>query len=398
MSVSYWQKNKSPAHHSVDIVIIGAGLSGISNAYWINKLDPHLKIIVVDKGEVGNGASGRNAGFITCGSTDHFSNMTSSYGDKKATEIWKFTEENHKLIVKELGHNTLFQECEYKQQGSWTLASSEHEAKIIQKDTVSLQKKNVCVYWKDQYALEQRFRNTESSAHCITGFYGGAHYMDDAEVNPIKLIKATIKKMGSIVKVMTYEEVHGITEYRDRLQVNTSNLLIETDFVVLATNAWLSQLFSYFEDKIFPTRGQIIVTEPVDMFLEPCYCSFVLDYFRQLKDGSVLIGGFRNTDVEKEVGLSDEVNPIIHRKLQEFLNKHFPILRGVPIKHQWSGVMGYSKDSYPMVGSLPEDSRIFFTGGFTGHGLGFTFNIGRTLAELMINGKDPGIFGARRFN
>ena len=59
--------------------------------------------------------------------------------------------------------------------------------------------------------------------------------------------------------------------------------------------------------------------------------------------------------------------------------------------------MGYSKDSYPIVGSLPEDPRIFFTGGFTGHGLGFTFNIGRTLAELMINGKDPGIFGARRF-
>ena len=398
MSVSYWQKNKSPGHLNVDVVIIGAGLSGISDAYWLNKLAPYLKIMVVDKGAVGSGASGRNAGFITCGSADHFSNMTSSYGEKKATEIWKFTEDNHKLLIKELGYNILLQECEYKQQGSWTLAASEHEADTIKNAVAKLKEKNVEVYWKQEYEIEERFRNNELFSPCVTGFHGGAHYMDDAEVNPIKLIEVMKRKMCNTVKIVTYEEVHEITEYRGRLQVNTNNLLIETDSVVLATNAWSSQLFSYFEDKIFPTRGQIIVTEPVDMFLEPCYCSFVLDYFRQLKDGSVLIGGFRNTDVEKEVGFSDEINPQIHEKLQDFLNKHFPILRNVPIKHRWAGVMGFSKDGYPMVGSLPEDPRIFFTGGFTGHGLGFTFNIGKTLAELMVNGKDPGIFGARRFN
>ena len=51
-----------------------------------------------------------------------------------------------------------------------------------------------------------------------------------------------------------------------------------------------------------------------------------------------------------------------------------------------------------MVGSLPEDPRIFFSVGFTAHGLGYTFKMGQVLAELMLEGKDPGIFGARRFN
>ena len=247
MSVSYWQKDLSPGHLQADVVIVGAGLSGISNAYWLSKLDPSLKIIVVEQGAVGSGASGRNAGFITCGSTDHFSNMTSSYGEEKATEIWKFTEDNHKLLVKELGFNTLSQECEYIQQGSWTLASSEHEAEIIQKATLKLREKNVEVYWGDQHVVENRFRNNDLSSTCITGFYGGSHYMDDAEVNPLKLISAIQNKMSSTVKVLTYEEVHDITEYRDRLQVNTRKLLIETDAVVLATNAWSNQLFSYFE-------------------------------------------------------------------------------------------------------------------------------------------------------
>ena len=180
--------------------------------------------------------------------------------------------------------------------------------------------------------------------------------------------------------------------------VTGRNIEILTDSIVLATNAYSNQLFSYFENKIAPTRGQIIVTEPVPQFLEPCYCSFVLDYFRQLSDGRVLIGGFRNTDVEKEVGFSDEINPIIDKKLEVFLHDHFPILRNKNIDYRWSGVMGFAADGYPMVGSLPEDPRIFFTVGFTAHGLGYTFKMGQVLADLMLDGKDPGIFGGRRFN
>jgi gamma-glutamylputrescine oxidase len=385
MSVSYWDNTKYGWNFddSCDVLIIGAGLAGRSTRYWLNKLDPEIKTITVDKGHLGSGASGRNAGFITCGSTEHFSRMTSAYGEGKAEKIWKFTEYNHQLIVEEFGRKFLERECEYRNLGSWTLAATEHEIEVIGQTVNALNDKGVNVEWR-----EHAFDGAE-------GFHGGAYYKDDGEIHPVKYMRNALNASGD--PIWTNEEVFSIETKDDCLLVRTNSHNIKAQSIVLCTNAWSSQLFPWFKDKISPMRGQIIVTEPVAPFLQPSYCSFVLDYFRQLVDGSVLIGGFRNADVEREVGYSDEINPRINEKLEGFLNEHFPILRNKRILHRWSGVMGFAADGYPMVGALDEDPRIFYNAGFTAHGLGFTFATGELTAKLILEGQDPGIFSGRRF-
>ena len=45
-----------------DVCIVGAGLTGISTAYYLSELDPSLKIVVLEKNKIGWGASGRNGG------------------------------------------------------------------------------------------------------------------------------------------------------------------------------------------------------------------------------------------------------------------------------------------------------------------------------------------------
>jgi len=388
MSVSYWQDNMTTSLPiaEVDVAIVGGGLAGTSIAYWLRKKDPSLKVLIVEKSSIGSGASGRNAGFITCGSTEHFSRMTSAYGSEKAAEIWKFTEQNHELLLSEFGQKNLEDYCEYRRKGSWTLAATEHEIEVIQNSISALQGQGVRVGW---FGKEE----VEKTLHC-EGFYGGAKYFDDGEIHPIKLLSVLLA--NSQAGLLLWSEVYKIEQHDNHLMMFSKMGRVKTQAVILATNGYSGLLFDYFKDKVVPTRGQIIATSPVEQFLEPCYCGFVLDYFRQLIDGTVLIGGFRNADVEKEVGYSDEINPIINQKLEEFLHAHFPLLREVDVSYRWSGVMGFSRDSYPLVGSLPQESRIYFAVGFTGHGLGFTFNIGRTLVDLMLDGKDPGIFTARR--
>jgi len=390
MSVSYWQNSihKNYPPEKADVLIIGAGLAGLSTAYWLNKKDPNLDVRIVDKGTIGHGASGRNAGFITCGSTEHFSRMTSAYGEDKATQIWKFTEENHQLLLGEFGKETLANLCEYRNLGSWTLASTPHEVEVIQETASRLQDKGVNVRWFSKDYVEAKM--------LCEGFLGGAFYADDGEIHPVKLLHHLYDNSG-LAMFYPNEEVFEIKETEEGLNVLTTSMSFTTSSVVIATNAWSAQLDPFFQDKIAPTRGQIIVTEPVEPFLEPSYCSFVLDYFRQLVDGRVLIGGFRNADVEKEIGFSDEINPLINQKLERFLSEHFPILRGKKIDHRWSGVMGFSADGYPMIGSLPGNPGVFYSVGFTAHGLGFTFNTSRLLVDLMLEGKDPGIFSGRRF-
>jgi len=386
MSVSYWQDTVGlTTEDEVDVVIIGAGLAGLSTAYWLSKLDPDLRITVVEKGKIGHGASGRNAGFITCGSTEHFSRMSSAYGESKAEQIWKFTEYNHRLMVDEFGKEFLERQCEYRNLGSWTLAATEHEIEVIGQTVSLLQDRGVSVEWRDQV-----FEGTE-------GFYGGAFYKDDGEIHPAKYLWHLALQTGNKVNIVENAEVFEIDNQGERIVLKTNKKRITADALVLCTNAWSGQLFPWFQNKVTPMRGQIVVTEPVEPFLQPSYCSFVLDYFRQLVDGRVLIGGFRNADVEKEVGYSDEINPIIHEKLEGFLHEHFPVLRDKRIDYRWSGVMGFAADGYPLVGALDEDPRVFYNVGFTAHGLGFTFATGELTAKLMLQGQDPGIFSGRRF-
>jgi glycine/D-amino acid oxidase-like deaminating enzyme len=128
-----------------------------------------------------------------------------------------------------------------------------------------------------------------------------------------------------------------------------------------------------------------------------CYANFVLDYFRQLEDGRVLIGGFRQIEKDTEVGYSDHTTDAIQNALYEFLQKYIPRLEGKKITHRWSGIMGFAADGQPMVGSLPDDQQVFFTGGFTAHGLGLAFHSGKCVVDLMFGRDIPEFINAKRF-
>ena len=84
MSVSYWNDVQNKPQVSFDIAIIGGGIAGLSTAYWLLKEDPNLKICILEKGELGAGATGRNAGFITCGSVEHFNRLVGKHGENEA--------------------------------------------------------------------------------------------------------------------------------------------------------------------------------------------------------------------------------------------------------------------------------------------------------------------------
>ena len=170
--------------------------------------------------------------------------------------------------------------------------------------------------------------------------------------------------------------------------------------VVIATNGYSSLINKYFENKIFATKGQILVTEPMnERFMEgPCYANFVLDYFRQLPTGHMLIGGFRQLEKETEVGYSDHTTAKIQSALEEFLRHHIPKVKTAKIVYRWSGIMGFSVDGQPLVGALPEDSQIMFVGGFTGHGLGLSFNSAKTMVDAMYGRPIPKFISAKRFS
>ena len=385
MSVSYWQDNsRQTADTAFDVVIIGAGISGAASAYWLK--DSGLRVAVVEKGDVCAGASGRNAGFITCGSVEHFSRQAATHGEEKALDLWRMSQENLTLIEEHLVADGLA--CDYRRAGTYSLAGSPHEMDVLRATAGELQGHGVRVEVVDESHVQD--------ALGARGFYGGVLYQDDGEVHPVKLVRGMLDRSGATV--FPHHSVWEITSSGDGVEIKTQNRTFSAAIAIMATNGYSAQLHPWFEGKIYPTRGQIIVTEPVAPFMSaPCYCNFVLDYFRQLPDGRVLIGGFRQLGREEEKGTNDHIHPEIHQALEDFLNTHFAALEGVKITHRWAGTMGFSQDSLPMIGSLPAQPNIYFVGGYTGHGIGWGFKAGQLLARLVLHGETPPHISARRF-
>ncbi len=395
MSVSFWQdlsKYKNQKIISKDVIIVGGGIAGLSTAFWLKHEDPSLSIAVLEKGAVGSGATGRNAGFITCGSVEHYNRMVEKHGESQAKEIWKFSEENLKLLNEYLlkGHEG---EVSFQTQGSFSLASTNEEFKELKRAKALMSSHGVSVETLEVVDIKKRLH--------VEGFVGGIKYCDDASIDPIALLSLMRKKLEagpSPVEFYEHNEVFELSSKSDTQVVVTQAHTFEGQAVVLATNAYSSLIDSYFENKIYPTRGQILITEKVPLFMEgPCYANFVLDYFRQLPTGEVIIGGFRQLQKDAEVGFSDQTTFVIQKALEDFLHLHIPHLRGKKVTHRWSGVMGFSADGQPLVGSLPTNPQVYFLGGFTAHGLGLAFHCAKTLSQLIFGQSPPQWLSARRF-
>jgi gamma-glutamylputrescine oxidase len=386
MSISVWQDDTSPGDVvTTDVIIVGAGISGASIAWWLK--DAGLDVVVLDKGEVCAGATGKNAGFITCGSVEHFNRQMERLGVDDALALWRMSQDNIDLIEELLVGDGL--DCDFARRGTYSLAGTEQELGELRETCDTLHGLGMNVDWIER---EDVLRDL-GAEH----FTGGVLYQDDGEVHPVKLTRGMLARSGA--RVFPHHEVRDIASTGDTVTIKTQRATFEGTLCILATNGYSHTVHPWFREKIYPTRGQIIVTEPVAPFLPaPCYANFVLDYFRQLPDGRVLIGGFRQLEKEREIGTADEPSPVIHAALEDFLHKHFPRLRGVKIDYHWAGIMGFSVDGLPMIGALPGSPNIYFLGGYTAHGIGWGFKAGQLLSRLILDGEPPPIISARRFH
>ena len=402
MSKSYWidkeqLKIKEPSQNNqeeknYDIVVIGGGVAGVSTAYWLKKTDPSLKVAILEKAPyLSQGASGRNAGFITCGSVEHFNRMVENYGKEKALNIWRYSEENLKLlkehIIKDNGPA-----LDFKQSGTFSLASDDKEFSELKKVAALMDEENIGVEVLNSSDIEKRVG--------AINFVGGIKYLEDAEVHPVKLVEQIYKTLPEDVDIYLNTEVSSIDNVGDSRTCYTNNGTFNSMAVVMATNGYSALLSDFLSDKIIATRGQILTMEAVPKFMEgPCYANFVLDYFRQLPNGQMLIGGFRQESQSQDVGYENITDEATQNALHDFIKKYIPQCKDVKVSHRWAGIMGFSKDMQPVIGPVSGDPQTWVVGGFTGHGLGLAFMSGKVLAEALMEGKEvPDFVQSTRFD
>ena len=394
MSISYWQNSfYNPAQKSqknYDIVIIGAGIAGLSTAYWIEKSWPNLKIALIDKNFMAAGASGKNAGFVTCGSAEHFDKLHKQFGLNKAVEIWRFSEKNRQLVGEEIIQNDK-SIVDYSQTGSATVCpnseSWDRYTKIY--NTMTEAQIDVELLPPDQLQKDYGVKNA----------IGAIQYLHDGIIHPIKLlnqIKTRLKKTDFFWN----EEVFQVSEESQSVQVQTLSHKFNAAKVFVGLNGFLPQIFPQFKNLVKPQRGQVIVTEQLPAFVKgPCYLTQHLCYFRQLPTGELLVGGFRNHDLETENTSLDEISLKIQKALTDFTQSYFNNRTDVKINYRWSGVMGFTEDGQMLIGKIPNTQNIYTMAGCSGHGMGLSFHAAKVMVDHALANTDiPSHLSMNRIN
>src|SRR5206468_1060070 len=123
---------------------------------------------------------------------------------------------------------------------------------------------------------------------------------------------------------------------------------LDAEHVIVATDGYGHGLVPELADLIWPTRGQVIVSEPLDRVLydKPHYARQGFDYWQQLPDGRVLLGGFRDVSIMDELTDVEVTTPRIQDSLERFLGE---LIDETPrISHRWAGIFGLTQDLLPL--------------------------------------------------
>ncbi|WIG57480.1 MAG: hypothetical protein OJF49_000224 [Ktedonobacterales bacterium] len=389
-SVSFWQAETEifdapqsapqlEGAHEAEIAIIGAGITGTAAALWLARAG--MRVAVIEGRRIAAGASGRNGGFLLSGTSESYATAIARYGHECAYRIWDFTVRNQTIAAQLVGELAeAGWECGYQRVGSLRIASAEAELDELAASITLLHEDGWQAETTTRDQLPQRLRHA---------YLGGIYYPLDAEIQPARFV-AGIARLATQEGAAFYEK-SPVT----RLSVDTNGILIETEHgslrarqVLLAANAWLPDLAQqvgadWLARAITPTRGQMLATEPVAerIFTCPCYANEGYEYFRQLADGRLVIGGWRNTSFDSE-NTADETpgNPVqdnVERFLRDILR--LPDLR---VEQRWAGIMAFSADGLPFVGALPGVPDVYVSGGYTGHGNAYALLAARLISDL----------------
>ena len=360
----YWLEEPSPARAQTkldgraDVAIVGAGVTGCSAA--LRLAEAGLRVRVHDARRIAGGASGRNGGFALGGGAARYDVARETYGAERAAAYWRWTEDALDRMA-ELAGDAL------TRPGSYRLAADEEEREGIKLEYEALREDGLDAEWLD---------DVPGGAAGL--FHGAISHPHDGSVQPARFVR----------RLAALATAAG-AEIREHDAVEDIEAL-DADRVLVATDGYGHGLVPELADLIWPTRGQVIVSAPLNetLYDRPHYARNGFDYWQQLPDGRILLGGFRDVSILDELTDVEETTPTIQASLESFLHE----LAGerVGVTHRWAGIFGLTQDLLPLVGPVPgRDEQVWVAGGYSGHGNVLGFACGALVADAILGHESP---------
>jgi gamma-glutamylputrescine oxidase len=356
----FWLAESRPTVDSreldpVDVAVIGAGITGCACAAALAAEGKRVR--VYDARGIGEGASGRNGGFALRGAAARYDVARETYGADAARELWRRTEHAVDRLESLAGDA-------FRRSGSLRLAADVEERVEIRAEYDALREDGFAAEWQDELP------------HLRSDFRGAIFHPTDGAVQPAGVVQRLADRAAAA----------GASFAPRRRLESVEDAGAEE--VVIATDGSGRGLLPELDEALWPARGQVVATEPLAERLFDCphYARHGFDYWQQLPNGRIVLGGFRDFSILTEMTDDETTTQPIQDALDAFLVE---LLGEMPnVTHRWAGIFGLTQDLLPLVGPVPGHDGVWVAAGYSGHGNVLGLLCGELVAAAVLDRDD----------
>ena len=396
----------------VDVVVIGAGIIGVTAAYFLAKKG--LSVALIEKGHVAGEQSSRNWGWCRQQGRDEREIALA----RESVRLWEVLQDE---IGSDLG---------FRRTGVLFVTEDEEELSVWERWAKRAKR----------YDVETRVlaaaQAMDMTPGCTRRWVGGIHTPTDGRAEPAVAVPA-IARAAQEKGVTIHQDcaARGIETQAGRVSaVVTEKGLIKTDRVLCAAGAW-SSMFCRRHDIELPqllVRGSVIRTKPLPSVTEGAVASSAFCIRRRLDGGYTLalrqhntldltpaafryffafLPAYRQEGAQMKLRLNGRffqalrwprkwtldqrspfedvrvLDPKPDRKVLSTalsnLRKAFPSLEQAVIAQSWAGMIDVTPDAVPVISAVDKLPGLTLATGFSGHGFGIGPGAGHLAADLV---------------
>ncbi|MDB4949815.1 MAG: dependent oxidoreductase [Gemmatimonadetes bacterium] len=340
-----------------DVCVVGLGGSGLSAVREL--LGAGLRVVGVDAGMVGGGAAGRNGGFLLAGLAAFYHDAAAELGRERAARLYRMTMDELARIAAETPEAV-------RLTGSLRIAADGGERADCRAQLDAMRADGLPV---------ESYEGPEGT---------GLLFPTDGTFQPLRRCRSLALRARAdgarLFERSAAVRVGGT-------QVATTAGRVRCGAVVVAVDGRLEALLPEVEGRVRTARLQMLATAPAPevRYPRPVYHRYGYEYWQQLPDGRVALGGFRDRAGDAEWTGDAEPSAFVQGELERFLREHVGVR--APVTHRWAASVGYSRGVLPLLDEVRPG--VWAAGGYSGTGNVVGALFGRAAAQLAAGGAAP---------
>jgi glycine/D-amino acid oxidase-like deaminating enzyme len=359
-----------------DVVVVGGGYTGVAAATYLARSGK--VVVVLEKDELGFGASSRNGGMVLPGFKVGLATLVQRFGDR-GKQLYQSTLDAIRLLEQTIAANGIV--CDYEPSGHLHLAHrSSHLAQISGEARLL----HVTFGLKTQVLSGADLVSEVGSPE----YAGGMVFEGGGGLHPARYFTGLVRvALAAGARLHDHLPALAIERAAGGFKLQTPRGSIQCAEVLVATNGYTDAVAPALRRRVIPIGSYIIATEPLAqdqvVSLIP-HRRMLFDsknflyYWRLSADNRMLFGG--------RASFAPTTIPKARDWLYAAMLRVHPQLQGVSVEHAWGGKVGFTMDRMPHIGRL---DGVTYALGYCGIGVAMSTYFGRLAADWIGGGQLP---------